>query len=80
VAALLMLVRHKWSAGMGLHFVLPSAALGAMMLVTEWRCHPRRSGHACSVPFAHVSRSCSGWPCRSGCSPAYLGRGNSGNS
>jgi len=40
VAALLMLVRHKWSAGMGLHFVLPSAALGAMMLVTEWRLPP----------------------------------------
>jgi hypothetical protein len=37
VAALAMLVRHRWSSGMALHFVLPAAALGSMMLVTEWR-------------------------------------------
>ena len=37
VAALAMLVRHRWNGGMALHFVLPAAALGSMMLVTEWR-------------------------------------------
>lgn len=37
VAALAMLVRHRWSSGMALHFVLPAAALAVMMLVFEWR-------------------------------------------
>ena len=37
VIALAMLVRHRWSSGMALHFVLPAAALAAMMLVFEWR-------------------------------------------
>ena len=37
VAALAMLVRHRWSSGMALHFVLPAAALASMMLVAEWR-------------------------------------------
>ncbi len=36
VAALILLVRSHWTFGMMLHFVLPAAALGAMMLVTEW--------------------------------------------
>jgi hypothetical protein len=40
VVVLGLLVRPKWSAGMGLHFVLPSAALGAMMLAAEWRMPP----------------------------------------
>lgn len=40
VAALAMLVRRRFSAGMFLHFVLPAASLAVAMLAIEWRRGP----------------------------------------